>query len=336
LHFINGVDFMRKKKAVITGAGQDASYLAEFLLSKDYEVILFTRRVSVGTSTANIEQLVGGENFTFLYGDITDSAFVSYIINEYKPEEYYGLAAQSHVGYSFKTPVETFVVNAESVAVQLEMIKRFSPKTKFLNASTSEIFGGSVCSASGFDEGSPLNPRSPYAISKAAAYYITKNHREAYGAYAVNSICFNHSSIRRGHDFATRKMTSGIAAVKLGLQDTVKMGNLSPFRDEGCAKDYVEAMWLMLQQDEADDYLIATGSGATIEEMFRYVCELAGLEFDEVYEQDPKYMRPSDVQFLLGNPAKAKEKLGWDPKYDWKSLLKEMYENDIRELSCNL
>jgi GDPmannose 4,6-dehydratase len=320
-------------RAIITGAGQDSSYLAEFLLEKQYEVMMLTRRHSVGYQNTNIESILDNENFTLRYGDITDSTFIGRILNDFKPHEYYGLAAQSHVGYSFKNPVQTFETTGQAVVSQLDLITEFSPSTRFYNAATSELFGGINVPIAGYDEQSPFYPRSPYAVAKAAGFYATRNYREAYGIFACSGILFNHSSPRRGLDFATRKITRGIASVKLGNNKTVKMGDLSAFRDEGHAKDYVEAQWLMLQQKEPSDYIIATGRGATIEEMFRYVCELADLDFKDIYEKDPRFLRPSEVPYLLGDSSKAKNELGWNPIYDWKNLLKEMYENDIRELS---
>lgn len=319
-------------KAIVTGAGQDSSYMAELLLSKGYEVVLFTKRRSVGGDHENVEHLLNNDNFVFLEGDITDPTFISRILHDYKPHEYYGLASQSHVGYSFKDPVHTFDVTGKAVVMQLDMIRQISPSTRFYNAATSELFGGLNCPEGGYNEQSPFNPRSPYAVAKAAAFYATKNYREAYGLHASSGILFNHSSERRAPSFATRKITKGVAEVKLGLKSKLQMGNLTPFRDEGCAKDYVMAQWLMLQQDKPDDYVVATGDGATIEQMFRYVCELADLEFEQVYEQDERFMRPSEVPFLKGDSSKAKRVLGWEPEYTWKALLKEMYENDLEIL----
>jgi GDPmannose 4,6-dehydratase len=318
------------KCAVITGvAGQDGSYLSEHLLSLGYSVIGITRRKSVDPNIQNIEHLLDNPMFRLVLGDITDATFLSRILHDNCPLEWYNLAAQSHVGLSFKEPLATFKVDAESVITQLELIRQISPYTRFYQASTSELFGGIDCPKTGYTESSVFNPRSPYAIAKLAAYWAVRNYRDAYEIYACNGILHNHSSPRRGYDFATRKITSGVANIRIGTQDTIKMGNLSPFRDEGHAKDYVRAMHLMLQQDEPEDYLVATGSGATIEEMLKYCCELAGLEFEKVYEQDPRFMRPSDVPFLLGDPSKIKNKLGWKPEYNWRSLLKEMYEHDL-------
>jgi GDPmannose 4,6-dehydratase len=320
-------------KAVITGvAGQDGSYLAELLLEKGYIVIGITRRKSVDPCTDNINHLIDNENLKLVHGDITDSTLISRILHAHKPHEFYNLAAMSHVGQSFAEPSSTFRVNAESVVIQLELINQISPSTRYYQASTSELFGGISCPPEGYSEGSPFHPRSPYGVAKLAAYWAVRNAREAYGLFACNGILHNHSSPRRGKDFATRKITRGVASVKLGLSQSLKMGNLSPYRDEGHAKDYVMAMHLMLQKEEPEDYLIATGDGATIQEMFEYVCELAGLKFEDVYEEDARFMRPSDVQYLKGNPLKANTELGWMPEYNWKDLLKEMYLSDLRSL----
>lgn len=253
------------------------------------------------------------------------------------PHEFYNLGAQSHVGYSFKNPIDSFRTNAESVIMHLSLLKDLSPYTRYYQASTSEILGGINCPKDGYDESFLPHPRSPYAVAKTAAHFAVKNYREAYGMYCCSGILFNHSSVRRGFDFATRKITDGIAKIKLNKQNKIKMGDLSAFRDEGCSKDYVDAMWRMLNQDRfhsdsPKDYIVSTGTGATIEDMLRYVCELAELKFEEVYELDERFIRPSDVPYLLGNSEKIRSELKWKPEYDWKSLLKEMYESDLNRL----
>tara|TARA_Y100000034_G_scaffold136459_1_gene213049 strand:- start:3719 stop:4705 length:987 start_codon:yes stop_codon:yes gene_type:complete len=319
--------------AVITGvAGQDGSYLAELLLEKGYLVIGITRRHGVNEKYKNIDHLFGHDNFRFIEGDISDTTLISRVLHQHRPHEWYNLAAMSHVGQSFREPLATFDVDARAVIGQLESIRQISPYTRFYQAATSELFGGVGCPEEGYDESSYFNPRSPYAIAKLAAYWAVRNYRVAYNVFACNGILHNHSSPRRGYDFATRKITRGIAGVKLGLQDCVRMGNLSSFRDEGHSKDYCKAMHLMMQQESPADYVVATGTGATIEEMFKYVCDLADLDFDDVYQVDERYMRPSDVPYLCGNPSKIMNELGWRPEYSWKSLLKEMYENDIKDL----
>lgn len=321
------------KTAVITGvAGQDGSYLTELLLSKNYKVIGISRRKSVNKSLDNINHITN-KNFILEEGDLTDPTFMSRLIIDSKPHEFYNLGAQSHVGYSFKNPIDTFRINAESVLMHLSYIKDYSPYTRYYQASTSEILGGIDCPKNGYTENFSPNPRSPYAVAKTAAHFSVKNFREAYSLYCCSGILFNHSSVRRGGDFATRKITSGIAKIKLGLSKKLKMGNLSAFRDEGCSKDYVKAMHLMLNNSEPKDYIVATGEGATIEEMFKYTCQLASLRFEDIYELDERFLRPSDVPYLLGNSNKIKKDLGWKNEYNWKSLLKEMYEHDIHNYS---
>jgi GDPmannose 4,6-dehydratase len=324
------------KRAIITGVyGQDASYLAELLIEKNYDVYGLYKRTSTGNNTKNISNIIANNpRFHLLEADICDHGQMNSIISDIKPDEFYNLAAQSHVGYSFKIPVETFRVDAEAVIGQLQALQKHSPGTKFYQASTSELYGGLNCPYrdGGYTEGSPFHPRSPYAIAKQAAYYSVVNAREAYKIFACNGILFNHSSPRRGEDFASRKITKGIASIKAGLTHNLHMGNLKAYRDEGHSKDYVKAMWLILQQEKPEDYVVATGEGASIEDMFKYVCELAELNFENVYVPDERFMRPSEVPVLLGNPAKIKS-IGWKPEYSWKKLLKEMYENDLKELS---
>lgn len=317
------------KVAMISGAvGQDSSTLAEFLLTQSYKVIGLARRKSTGEGSDNIAGIISHPNFKLEYGDITDAVFINDMIQWYRPDEYYNLGAMSHVGQSFKEPLKTFDVDAMAVIIVLDAIRKCSPTTKFYQSSTSELYGTTPCPPNGFTEDSPFHPRSPYGIAKLAAFYTTVNYREAYGIYACNGILFNHSGTRRGFDFATRKITSGVANIVKGNQKTIKMGDLSAFRDEGCAKDYVKAMYLMLNQEEPKDFVVATGQGATIKEMLEYVCSLAGLNYDDVYEMNPEFMRPSDIPRLLGDASKIRS-LGWEPEYDWKRLLKEMYEHDL-------
>lgn len=319
------------KRAICTGVlGQDASWLAEHLISLGYDVYGVYKRVSSGNIFENVSVLAKHPRFHLIEGDICDAGFVNSLIRDLQPDEYYALAAMSHVGHSFKIPVETFRIDAEAVILQLDAIKNLSPHTRFYNAATSELFGGVGCPSTGFDENHRFNPRSPYAIAKLAAYYTTKNYREAYKLHASSGILFNHSSTRRGEDFATRKITKGIAAIVAGKADKLCMGNLEAFRDEGHAKDYVRAMHLIVQQDKPDDYVVATGTGATIREMFAYVCELANLNIEDIYVQDERFMRPSEVPSLLGNPAKIKQVIGWQPEFTWKALLSEMFEFDLK------
>tara|TARA_A200000159_G_scaffold164855_1_gene196795 strand:+ start:2612 stop:3604 length:993 start_codon:yes stop_codon:yes gene_type:complete len=323
-------------KAVITGvAGQDGSYLADFLLSKGYFVIGISLRHSSGSDHKNISHIInsGEKNFLLIEGNILDQTLISRVLHDHKPHEWYNLAAMSHVGQSFREPLATFEVDAKAVISQLELIRQISPYTRFYQASTSELFGGLKCPKTGYTEESKFHPRSPYGVAKLAAFWSVVNYREAYNIFACNGILHNHSSPRRGKDFATRKITRGVAKVFLGIEDKLRMGNLEAFRDEGHSKDYCKAMWMMLQSEVPKDYLVATGTGASIKEMLKYVCELAGLSIDKVYEQDERFMRPSEVPFLLGNPAKIISDLGWEPSYSWKDLLKEMYEADLEELS---
>ncbi len=320
--------------AVITGvAGQDGSYLAEMLLDRGYQVVGVTRRKAVDPGRENLAGVLGREAFTLVEGDVADSTFVGRLLTDRRPHEYYNLAAQSHVGHSFAEPLTTFAVNAQAVLLQLELIRQISPFTRFYQASTSEMFGGIDCPAEGYDEGSPFHPRSPYAVAKVAAYHAVVNYREAYDLHASNGILFNHSSPRRGLDFATRKISRGIASVKRGLADAVHMGDLTASRDEGSSPDYMRAAWKMLQQDEPGDYVVATGVTTTIEEMFRYVCTLADLDFEKTYRPDERFLRPSDVPRLVGNATRARDRLDWQPECDWRTLLCSMYENDLAELA---
>lgn len=323
------------KKALITGVlGQDGSYLAEYLLSLGYEVHGLYKRISTGNMFDNITAIQGHSNLHLIEGDITDASLMFNIINCVQPDELYNLAAQSHVGHSFKEPLQTFKVDGEAIIVQLEAIRLISPLTKYYQASTSELFGGLECPPEGYNESSPFHPRSPYATAKQAAFSAVVNYREAYGLFACNGILFNHSSPRRGLDFATRKITRGIASIALGLEQELLMGNMEAFRDEGHSADYVKAMHLILQQEKPEDYIVATGQGATIQEMLEYVCELAEIDWKQVYKADQRFMRPSDVPYLKGDSSKIQQ-LGWKPSYTWKDLLKEMYMNDLEQLSCD-
>jgi GDPmannose 4,6-dehydratase len=324
---------MSRLVAIITGvAGQDGSYLSEYLLELGYTVVGLSRRKSVEPGISNLDKVFANKNFIFVEGDLSDPTCVSRLLHKYKPHEFYNLGANSHVGQSFIEPLVTFKINAEAVLMHLEMIRQISPYTRYYQASTSELFGGMGMPIGGYTEQSVINPRSPYAIAKATAFYSVKNYREAYDVFACNGILFNHSSPRRGLDFATRKITNGVAKIRIGIQNKIKMGDLSAFRDEGHSKDYVKAMHLMLQNDKPDDFVIATNKGAKIADMLSFVANLAGYSIDEIYELDERFIRPSDVPYLLGNNSKAKEVLGWQPEYNWKSTLKEMYEQDLNQI----
>lgn len=319
-------------KAIITGIlGQDGSYLSEFLLEKGYKVYGVYKRNSSGTNFSNINDIIDHPNLELVESDILEYPSMTEMIGDLKPEMFFNLAAMSHVGYSFKIPTETFRINAEAVIAQLDIIRRLSPETHYYQASTSEMLGGVNCPKKGYTENFVFDPRSPYAVAKVAAHNAVKNYREAYGLFACAGILFNHCSERRGVDFATRKITQGVANILAGNQEKLRMGNMSAFRDEGHARDYVEAQYLMLMNKEPVDYIISTGETASIQQMLEHVCYLAGLDYGDVYEMDERYMRPSDVPYLLGDCTKAKNELGWKPKHNWQSVLKVMFEND-----CNL
>jgi GDPmannose 4,6-dehydratase len=322
-----------KDRAIVTGVlGQDGSYLSEFLLEKGYKVYGIYKRNSSGTNFSNVEDILDNPNLELVESDILEYPSMTEMIGDIKPEMFFNLAAMSHVGYSFRIPTETFRVNAEAVIAQLDIIRRLSPETRYYQASTSEMLGGVNCPQRGYTEDSPFDPRSPYAVAKVAAHSAVKNYRDAYNIFACAGILFNHSSERRGVDFATRKITMGVANILAGNQDKLRMGNMEAFRDEGHSKDYVRAQYLMLMQDNPVDYIISTGETASIQQMLEYVCYLAGLDYKDVYERDERYMRPSDVPYLLGDCTKAKSELQWQPEYNWQSTLKAMFENDCKSL----
>ena len=338
------------KKALITGiTGQDGAYLAEFLLSKGYEVHGIKRRTSL-FNTDRIDHLFldPHDNKTNLYlhhGDMTDSSSLTRIIQKVQPDEVYNLAAQSHVAVSFEEPEYTANSDALGALRILEAIRilGLEKKTKFYQASTSELYG--LVQETPQKETTPFYPRSPYAVAKLYAYWITVNYRESYGMYACNGILFNHESPLRGETFVTRKITRGLARVKLGLEKCLYLGNMDSKRDWGHAKDYVEMQWLMLQQDTPEDFVIATGQQFTVREFVKRVAVELGMNLtwsgtgvdekavDEkgnvIVKVDPKYFRPSEVETLLGDATKAKTKLGWVPKISFDSLVKEMAHADL-------
>lgn len=336
------------KKALITGiTGQDGSYLSEFLLEKGYEVHGIVRRSSVDRRE-RIEHLTGEENFYLHYGDMTDSISLVKIVAQVKPDEIYNLAAQSHVKVSFEVPEYTADADAVGTLRLLEAIRTagIEKTCKFYQASTSELFG--KVQEIPQSETTPFYPYSPYAAAKQYAYWIVKNYREAYGIFACNGILFNHESERRGETFVTRKITLAAAAIAAGRQDKLYLGNLGALRDWGYAKDYVECMWLMLQHDVPEDFVIATGEQHSVREFCTLAFEIAGIELmwqgkgvDEkgidkatgkiLVEVSPEFFRPTDVVTLLGNPEKAKKTLGWDPrKTSFRELVRIMTENDIK------
>ena len=329
----------KTKKALITGiTGQDGSYLAELLLEKGYEVHGIIRRSS-SFNTGRIEHLyqdfhVNDVRVFLHYGDLADGSALSRLLEKIQPDEIYNLAAQSHVRVSFDIPEYTADVVALGTIRILDAIKETEIKTKFYQASTSELYGKVVETPQ--TEKTPFYPRSPYACAKLYSYWITINYRESYDMYACNGILFNHESPRRGETFVTKKITHAIARILKKEQDKLYLGNLDAKRDWGYAKDYVEAMWLMLQQDKAEDYVIATGETHSVREFLDEAFGLVGLDWKKYVEIDPRYYRPAEVDLLLGNPAKAKEKLGWKPKTTFKELVKIMLEYDLNNCGLSL
>jgi len=340
-----------KKVALITGVtGQDGAYLAEFLLDKGYEVHGIKRRSS-SFNTDRIDHLYQdphetGRKFILHYGDLTDSTNLIRIIQEVQPDELYNLAAQSHVAVSFESPEYTANSDALGTLRLLEAIRilGLENKTRFYQASTSELFG--KVQETPQKESTPFYPRSPYAVAKLYGYWITVNYREAYGMYACNGILFNHESPQRGETFVTRKITRALARIKLGLQERLYLGNINARRDWGHARDYIEMQWLMLQQDEPEDFAIATGHQYSVREFVdiaaRHVdmaIEWRGEGLDEkgydsksgncIVEIDPHYFRPTEVETLLGDPGKAKQKLGWEPKISFEQMVQEMMAHDL-------
>ena len=326
------------KRALLTGlTGQDGSYLAELLLEKGYEVHGIIRRSS-SFNTGRIEHLYRdpheeGTRLFSHYGDLADPVALTRLIYELQPTEIYHLGAQSHVRVSFDIPEYTFDVTGGGTLRLLEAIRESEVQTRFYQASSSEIFGSSPPPQ---NESTRFHPRSPYAVAKVAAYWSTVNYREAYGMFAVNGILFNHESPRRGETFVTRKITRAVARIKAGLEDKLYMGNLDAERDWGYAPDFVEAMWLMLQAEEPDDYVVATGEKHSVREAIELAFARAGLDPDEHVEIDPRYFRPAEVDSLLGDASKAKEKLGWEPKVRFQELIELMVDADIAALDEQL
>ncbi|MCU4173531.1 GDP-mannose 4,6-dehydratase [Carboxylicivirga sp. N1Y90] len=349
------------KVALITGVtGQDGAYLSEFLLKKGYIVHGIKRRSSL-FNTDRIDHLyqdphVENRNFTLHYGDLTDSTNLIRIIQETQPDEIYNLAAMSHVGVSFDTP--EYTANADGIGTlrMLEAIRllNMTKKTKLYQASTSELYG--LVQEVPQSEKTPFYPRSPYAVAKMYAYWITVNYREAYDIFACNGILFNHESPLRGETFVTRKITRAVAKIGLGMQDCLFLGNMDAKRDWGHAKDYIKAMWLILQQEKAEDYVIATGVTTTVRDFVKMSFAEVGIEIEfsgtaeqevgrikacnnpdyqveigtEVVKVDPRYYRPTEVELLIGDPTKSKTKLGWEPEYDLEGLVKDMMQSDVK------
>jgi GDPmannose 4,6-dehydratase len=320
------------KTALITGIlGQDGPYLAKLLLEKGYKIYGLIRRYS-NPNFENLDYLGITSKIEFVEGDMTDESSLLNLIRILRPTEVYNLAAQSFVGSSFDQPKLTTEVNSLGPLYLLNAIKVFSPTTKFYQASTSEMFG--LQNTNGFqDEKTPFHPRSPYGVSKVYAYWITVNYREAYGIFACNGILFNHESPLRGIQFVTRKITDGVARIKLGLAKELRLGNLDAKRDWGFAGDYVKAMYLMLQQKEPDDYVVGTGESHSVREFVKLAFEYAGIKNWEKYVViDPQFKRPAEVPALKANPQKAFKKLNWRPKVSFKELVKMMVEADLKRL----
>jgi len=347
-----------KKTALITGiTGQDGAYLAEFLLRKGYAVHGIRRRISL-FNTARIDHLYHdvhetGYDFSLHYGDLTDSSNLIRVVQEVKPDEIYNLAAQSHVAVSFEEP--EYTANADGLGALriLEAIRilGFANKTRFYQASTSELYG--LVQETPQTETTPFYPRSPYAVAKLYAYWITVNYREAYGMYACNGILFNHESPIRGETFVTRKITRALARIKLGIQECLYLGNLDALRDWGHARDYVEMQWLMLQQEQPEDFVIATGVQHSVREFLELAAKELGITVcwegkgieEKGYDAnsgkcivavDPRYFRPTEVETLLGDPSQAHEKLGWTPNTTFKDLVEEMVQEDLKEAQKGL
>jgi len=320
-----------RKKALITGiTGQDGSFLAELLLAKGYEVHGIIRRSS-SFNTQRIDHLYQDPHKTdtrlfLVHADLNDSSSLNTIMRDIQPDEIYNLAAQSHVRVSFDIPEYTAEVAGVGTVRILEAIRGSGIKPKFYQASSSEMFGQA---APPQNEKTLFMPRSPYACAKVFSHYITINYREAYGLFACNGILFNHESERRGETFVTRKITRGASRIKLGLQDKLYLGNLDAQRDWGYAKDYIEAMWLIMQAEKPDDYVIATGETHSVKEFVEEAFNYLGLDWNEYVEIDPWYYRPSEVDLLLGDASKARKELGWEPKVGFKELVRLMIDHDL-------
>jgi len=316
------------KRALITGInGMDGSHLADFLLEKGYKVYGMERHSSLKNRT-NTKHLENNENFEFITGDLTDSTSLLSALSTAQPDEVYNLGSQSFVGESWNTPEQTSNVTGLGSLRVLDAIRTLNMETKFYQASTSELFGRMIENPA--TERTPFYPRSPYGVSKLYAHWITKNYRESYDMFNCCGILFNHESERRGIQFVTRKISDGVSKIVHGLSDHITLGNLDAKRDWGYAPDYVESMWLMLQQDKPDDFVIATGETHTIREFLDAAFDVVGISNWEKYvKQDPRFMRPAEVDVLRGDASKAKYELGWTPKTDFKKLVKNMVESDL-------
>jgi GDPmannose 4,6-dehydratase len=316
-------------RALITGiTGQDGSYLADFLLSKGYDVYGMVRRSSTETS-GRIRHIQ--DRITTVQGDLFDQLSLVHILQDVQPDEVYNLAAQSFVPASWTQPILTGEFTALGVTKMLEAIRMVNPKIRFYQASSSEMFG--KVREVPQRETTPFYPRSPYGVAKVYGHYITVNTRESYNIFACSGILFNHESPRRGLEFVTRKITHGVAKIKLGLAKEIRLGNLDAKRDWGFAGDYVRAMWMMLQQDEPDDYVIATGQTHSVQEFVQTAFECVGLDWEPYVVIDPRFVRPAEVDMLVGDASKAKKKLGWEPTVNFYELIKMMVDADLNLLS---
>jgi GDPmannose 4,6-dehydratase len=329
-------DSNRQKTAVITGVnGQDGSYLGELLLSKGYRVIGLKRRTST-ISTGRIDHLIAHPNFVLKYYDLQDASFMNHLLMTEEVDEIYNLAAQSHVAVSFEIPDYTTNGICQGTQNILNAIRSISPMTKMYQASSSEMYGDSTdFGPKGYNENSRMMPVSPYAVAKLYAHNMVRVYREAYGIHASCGILFNHESPRRGETFVTRKITMAAARIAKGMQDKLRLGNLDAKRDWGHAMDYVKAMWLMLQQDNPSDYVVATGETYRVEDFLHEVFTHAGLgDWHDYVVVDPRLMRPNEVPYLLGDSSKARKELGWVPEYDMRKLAQVMYNSDLAMISC--
>lgn len=330
------------KRALITGiTGQDGSYLAEILLREGYHVFGLVRRSSsvVRARIDHLREQTSGagetkkeERIDLIYGDMTDSISLNRIIREVEPDEVYNLAGQSHVRVSFEMPEHTANTDAVGALRLLEAIRQAKPETRFYQASTSELFGPSQTTP--LNEASEFHPHSPYAVSKLFAYWTAVNYREAYGMYAVNGILFNHESPRRGENFVTRKITLGAARIKLGMQEKLTLGNLDARRDWGYARDYMEAVYLMLRQPAPDDYVIATGEAHSVRDLLDEAFGYLGLDWRKHVETDRIYLRPAEVESVVGDATKARSRLGWRPSISFRELIRMMVDADLEMLQA--
>ena len=318
------------KTALITGvAGQDGSYLSELLISKGYDVHGIVRRNSI---PENQDSRIKGMGITTHYGDLLDPYSLSRILQEVNPDEVYNLGAQSHVRISFDVPSFTIQTNALGVLNILEAVRQFNPKIKFYQASSSEMFGNSVDEDGYQRKTTPMNPTSPYGCAKVMGYNLVRHYRAAYDMHACNGILFNHESPRRGTNFVTNKIVKGAVEIKKGLRDSLALGNLNASRDWGHSKDYVRAMHMLLNHEEASDWTVATGESRTIRDMCRVTFEALDLNYEDYVTVDPKYFRPQELDFLRGDSSEIREKLGWEPEYTFESMVQEMVEHHYNML----